>query len=69
MRVKWTVSRPYFKVPEYYWNEDLSLLDKTHEGEVIDTINDFWGLGETYFLVQCFDNKVRKINIDKVTVI
>ena len=67
MRVKWTVSKPLWKIPERFWGEDLSLLDKHHEGDVIDTHTDW--LGDTFLIVACSDNKVRKIEYNKVEII
>ena len=67
MKVKWTEEKPLFRIPERFWGEDLSLLDKHHEGEVIGTTSDF--LGDVYLTVGCKDGKVRSIRTDKVTVI
>jgi hypothetical protein len=66
--VQWTVSKPLRAIPERFWGEDLSLLDKTHTGKVIDTHVD-WFWGDTTLIVACNDNKVRKVNMDDVKIL
>ena len=68
MKVKWTEEKPLFRIPERFWGEDLSLLDKHYEGEVISTHTNWFWL-ETILTVACTDNKIRTISIDKVTII
>ena len=68
MRVKWTVEAPLWKIPERFWGEDLSPMDKHYEGDVIDTTTD-WLFGDTELIVACSDDKVRKVSMNKVTII
>ncbi len=66
VEVKWTVEKSLWNIPERFWGEDLSKLDKHYEGTVID-IDTNW-LGETFLTVACKDNKIRKIEYDKVII-
>ena len=67
MRVKWTYIRPLHSIPESYWGEDLSLLDKDYQGEVIGTVKSV--LGTTYLVVACSDGEIREVEISKAEVI
>ena len=64
MKVKWTWERPLHTIPEEYWGEDLTKLDKHYQGEVIGTTKSFWGT--TYLTVMCDDGQVREVEINKV---
>lgn len=66
IKVKWTEYMPLNKIPEMYWGEDLSLMDRDYEGQVIGTTKSFWGT--TYLTVACTDGKIREVNINNVTI-
>ena len=69
MRVKWTESVMNIdSLPEHYKKENLSLLDKNHEGRVIGSFRSMF-FGITYLMVVCTDNLVRDVDASKVTVI
>ena len=67
VKVKWTEVMPLHKIPEQYWGEDLSKLDKNYEGQVIGTTKSFWG--KTYLTIACSDGRVRDVDIDSVKII
>jgi hypothetical protein len=67
MKVKWTEIRPLHSIPEEYWGEDLSLLDKEYKGDIIGTTKNFWG--NTFLTVLCDDGRVRECNIEDAMVV
>lgn len=68
MRVKWKEITPLNKIPEMYWDGDLSVFDYEREGEIIGCVSD--RVGETYFVVLCDDDGVfRKVEISRVKLI
>lgn len=62
MRVAWTEFASLSSIPEMYWGEDLSKLDRDHQGEVIGSVKSFWGT--TYLVVACDDGEIREVDID-----
>ena len=67
MRVKWTVKyRPWvdpFDPPDQVY----SFPDEHYEGEVIGTKSSFWNGDKV--IVACDDGKIRKVDIEEVTII
>lgn len=67
MTVSWTEIMPLHKIPEMYWGEDLTLLDRQYNGEVIGTTKGFWGT--TYLVVSCSDGNIREVEIEEAKII
>ena len=65
-RVQW---KEWFDILEIYWDhvDDYTTLFETYRGNVISVIDSFFD--GTSLVVLCDDNKIRKVNIDKITVI
>lgn len=66
MTVTWKESAMLHSIPEIYWGEDLSQLDRNYEGEIVGSVNSFWS--GTMLVVACTDGKVREVSKDKVTI-
>jgi hypothetical protein len=67
MRVKWTEYMPLSRIPEAYWDQDLTVLDSNYIGDVIGTTRSFWG--ESFLIVACTDGNIREVNINNVKIV
>lgn len=67
IEVEWTETTPLHRIPEIYWSEDLSLLDKLHKGVVIGVVKSFFG--QTNLIIKCNDGKIREVEAEIVKVI
>lgn len=69
-KVKWTEqlsASQAMMIADSYPEANFHDFDKKYEGEVIGTNRSL--LGTSYLVVACTDNKVREVEISKVTII